>query len=163
MGTDAFVSFSELEKRAKEDDARTVKERYSTGDDWLDICTLDGKTWILTAGGVVYDCLSIGDARALAKVLIGEWSKGNYEVENAPGIAHRCQNSCEYRSTWVLLSQYRTKAKMTQEELARVSGVNRSQIQKIESGEIKSSNITAKTLIALSGALGIHPIELVDI
>ena len=95
-------------------------------------------------------------------MIAGEWAKGNYSIEDAPGIKRR--NVDQYGTPDMsLLYIYRTRAKMTQEELSRAAGVTVSQIQRIEYGKIKSANITAKTLIALAGALGVYPIELVDI
>lgn len=162
-GPGTVNTFAELERMAAEDAKRTVREYHGEGDSRVEICTLDGSTCIVTPGGIRYNCLSLGDARALANVIVGEWAKGNHEIEDHPGIARRDPYSCEYRSTWNLLSQYRTMAKMSQEDLSRASGVTKSQIHRIEHGEIKSTNISAKTLIALAGALGVHPIELVDI
>ena len=51
---------------------------------------------------------------------------------------------------------------MTQSKLAELSGINARQIRKIESGEIKTRNITIGTIIALAHALGVGIEELID-
>lgn len=43
---------------------------------------------------------------------------------------------------------------MTQKELAEKSGINIRQIQKYESGEYDTGNMTLKNAVALAGALG---------
>ena len=47
----------------------------------------------------------------------------------------------------------RTSKGMTQTKLAELSGINARQIRKIESGEIKTRNITVGTITALAHAL----------
>ena len=47
----------------------------------------------------------------------------------------------------------RTSAEMTQKELSEKSGVNIRQIQKYESGEYNSENMTLKNAISLAEAL----------
>ena len=54
----------------------------------------------------------------------------------------------------------RRMADMTQSELAQKSGVNIRRIQKVESGEIETGNMAAKTLFALADALGADAREL---
>lgn len=54
----------------------------------------------------------------------------------------------------------RRMADMTQSELAQKSGVNIRRIQKVESGEIETGNMAAKTLFALADALGVDISEL---
>ena len=49
----------------------------------------------------------------------------------------------------------RTEKGMTQTKLAELSGINARQIRKIETGEIKTKNITIGTITALSHALGV--------
>ena len=49
----------------------------------------------------------------------------------------------------------RTDKGMTQTKLAELSGINARQIRKIETGEIKTKNITIGTITALSHALGV--------
>lgn len=45
---------------------------------------------------------------------------------------------------------------MTQAKLAELSGINARQIRKIETGEIKTKNITIGTITALAHALGVE-------
>lgn len=54
----------------------------------------------------------------------------------------------------------RRMADMTQAELAKKSGVNIRQIQRVELGEAESGNLTAKNLIAIADALGVDAREL---
>ena len=54
------------------------------------------------------------------------------------------------------LRWYRTAAAFTQAELARTSGINIRQIQKLESGEIKMENITLATAAKLADVFGIE-------
>ena len=49
----------------------------------------------------------------------------------------------------------RTDKGITQAKLAELSGINARQIRKIETGEIKTKNITIGTITALSHALGV--------
>lgn len=55
----------------------------------------------------------------------------------------------------------RTSKGMTQTKLAELSGINARQIRKIETGEIKTRNITIGTITALSNALGVGIEELI--
>lgn len=55
----------------------------------------------------------------------------------------------------------RMAAGLDQPTLAKAAGVNISQIQKLERGEIKIENLTAKNLFALADALGCDPKGLV--
>lgn len=55
----------------------------------------------------------------------------------------------------------RTAKGMTQTKLAELSGINARQIRKIETGEIKTRNITIGTITALSNALGVGIEELI--
>lgn len=48
---------------------------------------------------------------------------------------------------------YRKKQGLTQAELANRAGLNIRQIQKIENGEVKTENITLKTMQAIAQAL----------
>ena len=54
----------------------------------------------------------------------------------------------------------RLAAGMTQQELADKIGVKQSWVGKLEAGEIKVENITARKLVDLAAALGIDPREL---
>ena len=49
----------------------------------------------------------------------------------------------------------RRAEKLTQAELAKASGVNIRQIQRVELGEAEAGNLTAKNIIALADALGV--------
>ena len=55
----------------------------------------------------------------------------------------------------------RIAAGLTQKQLAELSGVNSRQIQKVEAGEIKAGNMTAKNLLEIADALGVDPRELI--
>lgn len=61
-------------------------------------------------------------------------------------------------TTWLLY--YRLKSGMTQAELSKKSGIYIRQIQKVESGEIETGNMAAKTLFSLADALGADAREL---
>ena len=55
----------------------------------------------------------------------------------------------------------RRMAGLTQTELAKKSGVNSRQIQRVEIGEAEAGNLTAKNIIALADALGVGVRDLV--
>lgn len=55
----------------------------------------------------------------------------------------------------------RTNKGMTQAKLAELSGINARQIRKIETGEIKTKNITIGTITALAHALGVEIEDLI--
>ena len=55
----------------------------------------------------------------------------------------------------------RTAKGMTQSKLAELSGINARQIRKIETGEIKTRNITIGTITSLANALGVGIEELI--
>ena len=59
-----------------------------------------------------------------------------------------------------IIKKIRTSYGMTQQQLADRTGINLRQIQKIESGEIKIENISAKNFMALAEAMKISPKEL---
>lgn len=48
---------------------------------------------------------------------------------------------------------YRKKQGLTQSDLANRAGLNIRQIQKVENGEVKTENITLKTIQAIAQAL----------
>lgn len=52
-------------------------------------------------------------------------------------------------------------AGISQTELARRSGINLRQVQKIVSGEYKAGNVTAKNLLRIADILGVDPRELI--
>lgn len=55
----------------------------------------------------------------------------------------------------------RLAAGMTQRQLAEASQINVRQIQKIESGEIRTENLTLGNVLRLSAALGVMPEQLI--
>lgn len=59
------------------------------------------------------------------------------------------------------LYDIRTTKGMTQAKLAELSGINARQIRKIETGEIKTKNITIGTITALAHALGVEIEDLI--
>lgn len=61
-----------------------------------------------------------------------------------------------------MLKELRQAAHLTQKALAEEAGMNISQIQKLESGEIAIANITAKNFLALADALGVDPHTLLE-
>lgn len=61
-------------------------------------------------------------------------------------------------STW--LSYFRSRAGLTQAELAKLSGVNSRQIQRVELGTSLIGNLTAKNLFSLADALGVDARDL---
>ena len=56
----------------------------------------------------------------------------------------------------------RIAAGMTQQQLAKASGVNVRQIRRVESGRSTDGNMTAKNLLAIADALGVDPHILVE-
>lgn len=59
------------------------------------------------------------------------------------------------------LEWYRLTAGITQGELAKKSGVNVRQIQRVELGESDAGNLTAKNLLAIADALGVEVKDLI--
>lgn len=59
------------------------------------------------------------------------------------------------------LRDARIAAGLTQDQLANLSGVNSRQIQRVEIGEAKAGNLTAKNLLSIADALGVDPRELI--
>ena len=59
------------------------------------------------------------------------------------------------------LRDARIAAGLTQQQLAKLSGVNSRQIQKVEAGDIKAGNMTASNLLAIADALGVDPRSLI--
>lgn len=56
----------------------------------------------------------------------------------------------------------RQSAGLTQKQLSDQTGINIRQIQKIEAGDIKVSNLTAANFIRLCRILNIDPFEQID-
>lgn len=59
------------------------------------------------------------------------------------------------------IREARLAAGLTQKQLAAAAGVNIRLVQKVENGEAKAANLTAKNLLALADALGVDPRELI--
>lgn len=57
---------------------------------------------------------------------------------------------------------YRKKQGLTQTDLANLAGLNIRQIQKIENGEVKTENITLKTMQAIAQALNVKIDDLIS-
>lgn len=57
---------------------------------------------------------------------------------------------------------YRKKQGLTQTELANRAGLNIRQVQKIENGEVKTENITLKTMQAIAQALNVKIDDLIS-
>ena len=59
------------------------------------------------------------------------------------------------------LERARQGAGLTQQKLADAAGVNIRLVQKVEGGEAKAENLTAKNLLALADALNMDPRDLI--
>ena len=59
------------------------------------------------------------------------------------------------------LKEARVAAGFTQQQLADAAGVNIRLVQKVEGGEAKAENLTAKNLLALADALDVDPHDLI--
>lgn len=57
---------------------------------------------------------------------------------------------------------YRKKQGLTQTDLANRAGLNIRQIQKIENGEVRTENITLKTMQAIAQALRVKIDDLIS-
>lgn len=57
------------------------------------------------------------------------------------------------------ITQFRTKNEQTLDDIEFLTGIDSSDINKYEKGK---TNITVKTMIKISVALGVHPKELFD-
>lgn len=80
---------------------------------------------------------------------------GNCTLCDLVNCGRDCHNREINNFTWA-----RMAAGLDQPTLAKAAGVNISQIQKLERGEIKIENLTAKSLFSLADALGCDPKEL---
>lgn len=81
------------------------------------------------------------------------------DCQRADGDCTACSlvnygRDCRNRSI-TKLEWSRRVAGMTQAELAKQSGVNIRQIQRVELGEADAGNLSAKNIIALADALGV--------
>ena len=75
---------------------------------------------------------------------------GDCTVCSLVSYGRDCHNRPITKLEWA-----RRMAGVTQTELAAKSGVNIRQIQRVEIGEAKAGNLTAKNLIAISDALDV--------
>lgn len=60
------------------------------------------------------------------------------------------------------VKMYRKKQGLTQADLANRAGLNIRQIQKIENGEIRTENITLKTMQAIAQAFNVKINDLIS-
>lgn len=60
------------------------------------------------------------------------------------------------------VKMYRKKQGLTQADLANRAGLNIRQIQKIENGEVRTENITLKTMQAIAQALNAKIDDLIN-
>ncbi len=111
--------------------ADSIKDACARGRKCIEGCIQEGRT-ISNVG-----CMPVADAKKL----------GDDEIYKSYPT-----------TTWLLY--YRLKSGMTQAELSKKSGIYIRQIQKVESGEIETGNMAAKTLFALADALGADAREL---
>lgn len=111
--------------------ADSIKDACARGRKCIEGCIQEGRT-ISNVG-----CMPVADAKKL----------GDDEIYKGYPT-----------TTWLLY--YRLKSGMTQAELSKKSGIYIRQIQKVESGEIETGNMAAKTLFALADALGVDISEL---
>ena len=111
--------------------ADSIKDACARGRKCIEGCIQEGRT-ISNVG-----CMLVADAKKL----------GDDEIYKGYPT-----------TTWLLY--YRLKSGMTQAELSKKSGIYIRQIQKVESGEIETGNMAAKTLFALADALGVDISEL---
>ena len=111
--------------------ADSIKDACARGRKCIEGCIQEGRT-ISNVG-----CMPVADAKKL----------GDDEIYKGYPT-----------TTWLLY--YRLKSGMTQAELSKKSGIYIRQIQKVESGEIETGNMAAKTLFAIADALGVDISEL---
>lgn len=112
--------------------ADSIKDACARGRKCIEGCIQEGRT-ISNVG-----CMPVADAKKL----------GDDEIYKGYPT-----------TTWLLY--YRLKSGMTQAELSKKSGVYIRQIQKVESGEIETGNMSAKNLIAIADVLGVNPKDLI--
>lgn len=60
------------------------------------------------------------------------------------------------------VKMYRKRQGLTQTDLANCAGLNIRQIQKIENGEVKTENITLKTMQAIAQAFNVKIDDLIS-
>lgn len=75
---------------------------------------------------------------------------GDCTVCSLVNYGRDCHNRPITKLEWA-----RRMAELTQSELAKKSGVNIRQIQRVELGEAEAGNLTARNLLAIADALGV--------
>ena len=75
---------------------------------------------------------------------------GDCTVCSLVNYGRDCHNRPITKLEWA-----RRMAELTQAQLAKASGVNVRQIQRVELGEAEAGNLTAKNLLAIADALGV--------
>lgn len=81
---------------------------------------------------------------------------GNCTICSLVNYGRDCHNRPITKLEWA-----RRGAGLGQQHLADAAGVNIRLVQKVEIGEAKAENLTAKNLLALADALGVDPRELI--
>lgn len=77
---------------------------------------------------------------------------GNCTICSLVNYGRDCHNRPITKLEWA-----RRSAGLGQQQLADSAGVNIRLVQKVEIGEAKAENLTAKNLLALADALGVDP------
>lgn len=80
---------------------------------------------------------------------------GDCTVCSLVNYGRDCHNRLITKLEWS-----RRMAELTQSELAKKSGVNIRQIQRVELGEAEAGNLTARNLLSIADALGVDAREL---
>lgn len=81
---------------------------------------------------------------------------GDCTVCSLVNYGRDCHNRPITKLEWARLA-----AGMTQTQLSAAAGVNSRQIQRVELGEADPGNLTARNLLSIADALGVHPRELI--
>ena len=81
---------------------------------------------------------------------------GNCTLCSLVNYGRDCHKSEVTKLEWA-----RQGAGLTQQKLADAAGVNIRLVQKVEGGEAKAENLTAKNLLALADALNMDPRDLI--
>lgn len=81
---------------------------------------------------------------------------GNCTLCSLVNYGRDCHNRPITNLEWA-----RQGAGLTQRQLADAAGVNIRLVQKVEGGDAKAENLTAKNLLALADALGMDPRDLI--
>lgn len=84
---------------------------------------------------------------------------GFISVSDAKNLGDTAIYKKYYTATWI--GYYRAKVGLTQQQLADASGVNIRQIQRVESGDSSTGNLTARNLLAIADVLGVDPHDLI--